>query len=188
MAISKVVYGSSVLMDLTSDTVDAAHLAKGYTAHDAGGNLIVGALEQQTSENLLSSITPSLLNGATQSGKTYVIPAGGESGTAYIEYKLDIPELKSDTVYNIVAFGQAQGGYRSMAVELVFNKPYYDKPHGDTSSISSSFLFGTSGAAKAGSFSLASGRKPTKLVFKNANDSTTHSLNISNIMLMTLEA
>lgn len=42
MAISKVVYGAKVLVDLTSDTVDAAHLAKGYTAHDAGGEAVSG--------------------------------------------------------------------------------------------------------------------------------------------------
>lgn len=188
MAINKVVYGTTVLVDLTSDTVDAAHLAKGRTAHDAGGNLIVGTLEQQGSDNLLSGVTPSLLNGTTQSGKTYVIPEGGESGTEYIEYKLDIPKLTSDTVYNVFAYGKTQEGYRSIAVELVFNKPYNEKPYGDTSSVSSSFLFGASGAAKAGSFTLASDRKPTKLVFKNANNSNTSLLNISNIMFMMLEA
>lgn len=53
MAISKVVYGTKTLVDLTSDTVDAAHLAAGYTAHDAAGNLIVGTLGQQTKKNLL---------------------------------------------------------------------------------------------------------------------------------------
>lgn len=187
MAINKVVYGTTVLVDLTSDTVDASHLAKGLTAHDAGGNLIVGTLEPQADSNLLHGVTPNLLNGATQNGKTYVIPEGGESGTEYIEYQLDIPKLESDTIYNVFAYGKTQEGYHSIAVELVFNKPYYEKPHGDTSSVSSSFIFGASGAAKAGTFSLASGRKPTKLVFKNANSSNTHLLNISNIMFMRLE-
>ena len=44
MAISKVNYGSNVLMDLTGDTVDAEHLAEGYTAHDKTGVLITGRM------------------------------------------------------------------------------------------------------------------------------------------------
>lgn len=42
MAVSKVVFGTTVIVDLTSDTVDAAHLASGYTAHGADGELITG--------------------------------------------------------------------------------------------------------------------------------------------------
>lgn len=42
MAISKVVYGSTTLMDLTSDTVTAGDLASGVTAHNASGEGITG--------------------------------------------------------------------------------------------------------------------------------------------------
>lgn len=42
--VNKVVYGSDTLIDLTSDTVDAAHLAQGYTAHDMSGALITGIM------------------------------------------------------------------------------------------------------------------------------------------------
>lgn len=34
----------TVLLDLTSDTVDAAHLAAGYTAHNSAGEPIVGTM------------------------------------------------------------------------------------------------------------------------------------------------
>ncbi len=44
MAINKVVYGSTTLLDLTSDTVTASHLETGYTAHDASGEIIIGTL------------------------------------------------------------------------------------------------------------------------------------------------
>lgn len=44
MGISKVLYGDSVLIDLTSDTVTASSLALGVTAHDKAGNLITGVL------------------------------------------------------------------------------------------------------------------------------------------------
>lgn len=44
MAINKVIYGSTTLIDLTGDTVSASHLETGYTAHDASGALITGTL------------------------------------------------------------------------------------------------------------------------------------------------
>lgn len=42
--ISKVVYGTTVLVDLTSDTVTANSLLSGYTAHSASGTLINGGV------------------------------------------------------------------------------------------------------------------------------------------------
>lgn len=42
MANSKVIFGNTVLMDLTSDTVTASDLAYGKTAHGADGEAIVG--------------------------------------------------------------------------------------------------------------------------------------------------
>lgn len=84
MAISKVVYGTKVLVDLTSDTVDAAHLAAGYTAHDAAGNLIVGTLGNKAKKNLLRGTKEAVSNFAyfgfnyslvepLKVGKTYTI-------------------------------------------------------------------------------------------------------------------
>lgn len=43
MAINKVVFGSTTLIDLTADTITAAHLASGVTAHDASGAAITGS-------------------------------------------------------------------------------------------------------------------------------------------------
>lgn len=40
--VSKVIYGNQTLIDLTSDTVDAAHLLKDYTAHGADGAPVTG--------------------------------------------------------------------------------------------------------------------------------------------------
>lgn len=42
MAINKVQYGNTTLIDLTSDTVTADKLMQGYTAHDRTGALITG--------------------------------------------------------------------------------------------------------------------------------------------------
>lgn len=45
MAINKVVYGTSTLIDLTADTVAVDTLGKDTTAHDKSGTGIVGTLE-----------------------------------------------------------------------------------------------------------------------------------------------
>lgn len=42
MAINKIQYGNSVLIDLTSDTITADKLMQGYTAHDRTGTIITG--------------------------------------------------------------------------------------------------------------------------------------------------
>ena len=42
MPINKVQYGNTVLIDLTSDTVTAAMLMQGYTAHDRTGAIVIG--------------------------------------------------------------------------------------------------------------------------------------------------
>lgn len=43
MGNSKVVYGSTVLIDLTADTVTADKILVSYTAHDAAGNAVTGS-------------------------------------------------------------------------------------------------------------------------------------------------
>lgn len=45
MAVNKVVYGTTVLVDLTKDTVTADKLLKGATAHNAAGEPITGTME-----------------------------------------------------------------------------------------------------------------------------------------------
>lgn len=45
MAINKVIYGTSTLIDLTADTVDTDTLGKDTTAHDKSGVEIIGTLE-----------------------------------------------------------------------------------------------------------------------------------------------
>lgn len=40
---NKVIFGGETLIDLTADTVDAAHLLSPYTAHDRSGAIITGS-------------------------------------------------------------------------------------------------------------------------------------------------
>ena len=46
MAVNKVVYGTTVLVDLTEDTVNASDLAEGITAHGANGELVTGTIKE----------------------------------------------------------------------------------------------------------------------------------------------
>ena len=47
MAVSKVIFGSETLVDLTNDTIKAEVLVEGYTAHDASGNQITGTMKKE---------------------------------------------------------------------------------------------------------------------------------------------
>ena len=53
MGNSKVIFGGTVLIDLTNDTVAAEYMLSGYTAHGADGELITGActFDADTSED-----------------------------------------------------------------------------------------------------------------------------------------
>ena len=55
MAANKVVYGTLVLMDLTSDTVTADDLAKGVTCHDKSGNPIIGTLTENDALKIVNN-------------------------------------------------------------------------------------------------------------------------------------
>lgn len=48
--VSKVLFGSTTLIDLTSDTVSAGVLLEGYTAHAADGSVVTGALMRRELE------------------------------------------------------------------------------------------------------------------------------------------
>lgn len=82
MPVSKVALGDGrTLIDLTSDTVDAAHLSQGYTAHGPDGSAIVGTLAAQ---NVLSGESaPSSSIGSD--GDLYLVLSGGGSVEAYPE-------------------------------------------------------------------------------------------------------
>ena len=43
--VNKIVYGNTVLIDLTADTVTDDKILASYTAHDAGGNIITGTCD-----------------------------------------------------------------------------------------------------------------------------------------------
>ena len=65
MAVSKVVYGNTPLIDLTADTVTAEDLAFGVTAHGADGNLIVGTNDYDSNTSDATATAAEILSGKT---------------------------------------------------------------------------------------------------------------------------
>ena len=64
-AISKVVYGNRLLIDLTADTVEASKLLKDYTAHGADGELITGTCEYDADTSDADAVAGNILTGKT---------------------------------------------------------------------------------------------------------------------------
>lgn len=69
MAISKVVYGGDVLMDLTADTITKEKLLKGVTAHGADGEAITGTCEYDANTQDATAVAAEILSGKTAYNK-----------------------------------------------------------------------------------------------------------------------
>lgn len=108
MAISKVIYGGETLIDLTPDTITEEKVLKGYTAHGADGEAIVGTcefdantqdatateaeiLKGKTAYNKGVKITGTMKNNGAVSGKIstkagkYTVPQGYHDGSGTVQ-------------------------------------------------------------------------------------------------------
>ena len=65
MAINKVIYGGNTLIDLTSDTVIAEKMLKGYTAHDKSGTLVTGTCTNDVNSTDATAVAAEILSGKT---------------------------------------------------------------------------------------------------------------------------
>lgn len=63
--INKVIFGGSTLIDLTGDTVDAAHLLSGSTAHDKSGATITGTCTYDSDTSDDTAAAAEILAGKT---------------------------------------------------------------------------------------------------------------------------
>lgn len=63
--VNKIIYGSDVLIDLTSDTVDAAHVLSGITAHDKSGAPIEGTCTYDSDTQDATAAQSEILNTKT---------------------------------------------------------------------------------------------------------------------------
>ena len=102
--INKVIYDGNTLIDLTSDTVDAAHLLYGYTAHLKSGSTVTGQctynadttagaaeiLATKTAYVNGNKITGSMTNNGAVTGTIsastaqYTIPSGFHDGSGKV--------------------------------------------------------------------------------------------------------
>ena len=62
---NKIIYGGQTLIDLTGDTVDAAHLLSGYTAHDKSGAPITGTNTYDSDTSDDTAAVGEILSGKT---------------------------------------------------------------------------------------------------------------------------
>jgi len=65
MAKNKIIYGNTVLIDLTSDTLTASKLAYGYTAHDRHGDSITGTSTLDSDTTDANATDAEILSGKT---------------------------------------------------------------------------------------------------------------------------
>lgn len=108
MAISKVIYGGQILIDLTSDTVTADKILEGYIAHGADGEKITGnctfdsdtsdatataaeILSGKTAYNKGNKVTGSMKNNGAVTGTistkagVYTVPQGYHDGSGKVQ-------------------------------------------------------------------------------------------------------
>lgn len=69
MAISKVIYGGEVLIDLTKDTVTADKMLKGTTAHGANGEPVTGSCDYDMNTSGATATAAEILSGKTAGAK-----------------------------------------------------------------------------------------------------------------------
>ena len=65
MAKNKIIFGNEVLIDLTGDTVTAADLAYGVTAHDKSGAIITGTSTKDSDTTDANATASEILSGKT---------------------------------------------------------------------------------------------------------------------------
>lgn len=142
MAYNKIIYGNNVLIDLTADTVDAAHLLNGYTTHNKAGESISGTCtyDADTSEDTAAAadilsgktahaagakITGTMANRGAVTGTistkagSYTIPAGYHNGSGNVSISTTEQEkIIAGNIKNGVSILGVTGTYTGEGINL----------------------------------------------------------------------
>ena len=104
MAVNKVIFGGETVVDLTADTVTAAKMLSGTTAHDKSGTKVTGTIATKTSSNM------------TVSGATVTAPAGyyaSAQSKSVATATQATPSISVDSAGKITASATQTAGYVS---------------------------------------------------------------------------
>ena len=113
MGNSKIVYYGETLIDLTGDTVEAAKLLKGVTAHDKKGEKITGTFEASAGGGFVSgTITP-----ASSAIQTITHNLGKQPTGIAVFCSLSASSNKKNGVYSVV--GDEIGQYYNVCFARV---------------------------------------------------------------------
>ncbi len=107
MAVNKVVYGTTVLVDLTEDTVTADKLLKGATAHDASGEQITGTMDAGSggsSDNNVEAYHITSASAKLNFKRTGTVKVWGY-GTATSGYSTSVYAFVGDGYYKSASWG-----------------------------------------------------------------------------------
>lgn len=140
MAYNKIIYGGNTLIDLTGDTVDAAHLLAGYTAHGKDGEEVLGTcpfdaatgdataaagdiLSGKTAYSGGAKVTGSMVNRGAVSGTIatkageYTVPAGYHNGTGKVTISpTEQAKLIAGNIKSGVTLLGVEGAYTGAAI------------------------------------------------------------------------
>ena len=101
---SKIVYFGETLMDLTEDTIDAASLLKGKTAHDKSGAPITGTCEYDSNTTDATATAAEILL-----GKTAYVGKQKITGTMPNKGKVDLKVVDKNKVSSPAGYHDGSG-------------------------------------------------------------------------------
>lgn len=142
-------------------TVSIRHLMvtkDGYAAWAPGEGESLAGGGAQMSANLLSGVSPKLLNGATYDGTAWLTPARPDTAntpTYYLEWPLSQARLTTNQTYRVAMGTMGDGGSGNLTAYLA-----YKDAAGNSNAVAVAIAYGTSWARSEATMVVPSGMTP----------------------------